>query len=320
MSKGYLVISLDFELLWGVFDKTDPLKNPEYFSKTKELIPELLNIFNKNNIHCTWALVGMLFNKDWVEWEANIPKTLPDYYNINLSSYNFGKNFRKQKGSEDFCFSLENIKKIAATPYQEIATHTYSHYYCLEEGQSLISFKADMEKTVGMAKKEGFILESLVFPRNQFNPEYLEICRDMGIKNVRTNPDSWYWKNPNSNDYLTKISRTGDAYLPFGKKSYKFSQLNKTADMPLKQKASRFFRPWENNPLLHKLKVKRIMAEMTKAAKNKEIYHLWWHPHNFANSPLESLADLNKIIGHFKYLQDLYNFQSANMREIGKLF
>lgn len=319
MENGHFVISLDFELLWGVFDKVEPAKKSQYFMQTKETIPKILTVFKENDIHCTWAVVGMLFNSNWDEWESNIPKNLPKYDDGHLSAYQFGDAFKKVENSANFCFSPGIIKKIADTPYQEIGTHTYSHYYCQETGQTLKSFKADMEKAISLAKKGGLELRSLVFPRNQFKPEYLKICKDMGINNVRSNPVSWYWKNPNATGLKTKLARTGDAYLPFGKKSYSLAEIIKTEGFPIEQKASRFYRPVESNSLLRKLKLKRIFKEMEMTAKNNEIYHLWWHPHNFGDMPEESLMDLKHLLNHYKMLNKKYNFQSANMMEIGEM-
>ncbi|AVR46895.1 polysaccharide deacetylase [Christiangramia fulva] len=314
---GIFTISLDFELLWGVFDHTEPSNVFEYFSNTKKLIPELLKEFSQHNIHVTWAVVGMLFNKGWDEWKRNIPVVQSVYENSKLSAYNFGMEFKADPDSEIFCFAPELIDTIKKTPGQEIGTHTYSHYYCGEKGQDVKQFEADLETAVKLATEQGISLKSLVFPRNQLNEDYLKVCYQYGIENVRSNPSSWYWKNPLDSNLPTKIARTGDAYVNFGKKTYPLSNLQRQEGMPLQQPASRFFRPYEENFFLHNVKMRRILNEMENAAKNAEIYHLWWHPHNFGNHPQESLKDLKSILDHFSKLKEKYNFQSLNMQEIG---
>lgn len=313
------VISLDFELLWGVFDVVDYSSKKQYFRQTRDVIPQILNLFDQNDIHATWATVGMLFNKDWEEWESNIPEVLPNYTKRELSAYNFGNSI-KSTSTEEFCFAPKLIQQISRTRGQELATHTYSHYYCLEEGQTAESFDKDIEKAVAVASNMNIELKSLVFPRNQIAPEYLRICDKHGIENVRSNPASWYWKDATSSSILDKLGRTGDAYFNLGKKSYPINQLYRIQDEPLEQKASRFFRPVEGNKNLRKLKIKRILSEMEWAAKNDEIYHLWWHPHNFGNLPEESINDLNIILNHFQRLKSKYNFESVNMGELGGLY
>jgi peptidoglycan/xylan/chitin deacetylase (PgdA/CDA1 family) len=316
LTNGFLVISLDFELLWGVFDKVDHKEKEGYFRNTRKVIPEILNLFSEYEIHATWATVGMLFNKNWEEWRKNTPENLPSYKNNVLSAYNYGDSINSSE-TEFLCFARDLIQQIQNTPGQEIGTHTYSHYYCLEEGQTLASFKADLEKSIELAKQMGIELKSLVFPRNQFNEDYLKVCYDLGIENVRSNPTDWYWKDTQNDTLQNKIFRTGDAYLGFNNKSYKLTALNVEKGKPLSQKASRLLRPYSTNKLLNELKLKRIKSEMTFAAKNNEIYHLWWHPHNFGNNPDENIADLKEILNHYSGCNQKYGFQSVTMNEVG---
>ena len=317
MSKnGYLVISLDFELLWGVFDVVNHVEKKEYFKNTRQVIPEILDLFSEYRVHATWAVVGMLFNKDWEEWRKNFPASLPHYKKSELSAYVFGEQ-ESSKIPEENVFAPDIIKEINKMAGQEIATHTYSHYYCLEEGQEPSDFEADLQKAIEVARAEGIELESLVFPRNQLKQEYLAICKQLGIKNVRSNPSSWYWKDTLSEALYTKAARSGDAYLPFGKKSYNQKEILKMR--PKEQKASRFLRPVENNSVLRELKLKRIEQEIEVAAREKEIYHLWWHPHNFGDKPEESLRDLRRILEKFGQQRQKFDFQSLNMKEIGQL-
>src|SRR5690606_19994435 len=150
----------------------------------------------------------------------NIPEILPEYENEKLSAYRYGKAIQS-KETEEFCFAPDLVKLIKETPGQEIGIHTYSHYYCLEPGQTYKSFKADLAKSAELAKKFGIDLKSLVFPRNQFNVDYLKECRNIGLETIRTNPEVWYWKDTQKDSLQQKLFRTGDAYLGFNNKSYK---------------------------------------------------------------------------------------------------
>ena len=88
MKKGALVISLDFELYWGIGDHIEYDSYQTYFDNTLKIIPEILNLFSKYQIACTWATVGMLWNENWEEWIKNRPSILPKYKNEKLSNYN----------------------------------------------------------------------------------------------------------------------------------------------------------------------------------------------------------------------------------------
>ncbi|MGI0107062.1 polysaccharide deacetylase family protein [Salinimicrobium sp. WS361] len=314
-NNGSFVISLDFELLWGVFDKVDWREKKEYFQNTRKVIPEILKLFEKYEISCTWAIVGMLFNESWDEWNQNIPATLPEYENNKLSAYSYGSSIQS-KETEELCFAPDLIRQIKETPGQEIGTHSYSHYYCLEPGQTLESFRADLLQSKEMAEKMGVNLRSLVFPRNQFNKNYLNACEDFGLQTVRTNPDIWYWRNTQKESLQQKIFRTGDAYL--GKNNKSYNDIPELIPGITGQKASRLLRPSGGKIFLDKKRLQRIRSEMSKAAKNKEIYHLWWHPHNFGGNPAKNLKDLELILRHFKTCKNKFGFESLNMENISK--
>ena len=59
---GTLLISLDFELHWGVFQSVN--ESSPYMQNllhTPEAIIRMLEVFEKRNIAVTWAVVGLLF-------------------------------------------------------------------------------------------------------------------------------------------------------------------------------------------------------------------------------------------------------------------
>lgn len=309
-NKGALVISLDFELLWGVFDKVDWREKKAYFRNTRKVIPDILRLFEQYEISCTWATVGMLFNENWDEWNQNIPKLFPEYDTKKLSAYKYGNSIQSTE-TEEFCFAPDLIKQINETPGQEIGTHTYSHYYCLEPGQTPESFRADLEKSRELAQKLGINLRSLVFPRNQFNVDYLEVCREIGLKTVRINPDVWYWKNTQQDSFTQKIFRTGDAYI--GRKNKSYKDIPEIFQGITGQKASRLLRPNSGKNFPDKLRIKRILSEISMAGRNKEVYHLWWHPHNFGGNPEKNLQELKIILKHFKICEKKFGFESKNM-------
>lgn len=315
MENGALVISLDFELLWGVFDKVDWREKKQYFRNTRKVIPDILQLFEKYEIQCTWATVGMLFNENWDEWNENILDILPEYENSELSAFKYGKSIQSIE-SEELCFAPALIRLIKQSPGQEIGTHTYSHYYCLEAGQTIESFRADLKKSREVAGKFDIKLKSLVFPRNQYNSEYLEVCMEMGLQTVRTNPDVWYWNNTQEDSLQQKIFRTGDAYIGFNNKSYR--DIGELSSGITGQKASRLLRPNSGRNFIDKGRIKRIQSEMSAAAKNKEVYHLWWHPHNFGGNPEKNLHELESILGHFKICQNKFGFESLSMGQISK--
>ena len=312
-NTGCLVLSLDFELIWGVFDRVDIFQKKKYFDNTLAVIPDILDCFSSNEVQATWATVGMLFNNNWEEWEFNKPQVLPSYKNHALNAYAYG-NAHKKSNLDRFFFAPDLIRLIKATRGQEVASHTYSHYYCLEAGQTQEHFSADLGKAQELAGAFGISLQSLVFPRNQFNETYLKSCEAVGITAVRSNPSVWYWDVKGKETLPKKICRTLDAYVPLGKKSYAWQALQNGS--VLCEPASRFLRPQSRYALLNTVSLNRIKREMVSAARQNEIYHLWWHPHNFGNDPKASLKALNAILETYRFCREMYGMQSLTMNQV----
>lgn len=81
--------------------------------------------------------------------------------------------------------------------------------------------------------------------------------------------------------------------------------------------ASRLLRPYHpRETFLNAMKLSRICSEMSRAARRGEVYHLWWHPHNFGSFPHESMLGLTRILEHFRRLRDAGSITSLSMGEV----
>ncbi|WP_297337695.1 polysaccharide deacetylase family protein [Algoriphagus sp.] len=315
---GIFTISLDFELLWGIFDKVGTRYKPEYFSNTRNVIPKMLEQFGKNQISVTWATVGMLFAKNEEEWRHYSPEFTPSYRDTNLSAYQWAQNHGIRP---EVHFAPELIQLILDTPCQELGSHTYAHYYTLMRGQSPEQFRQDLRATQKIAEEKFAVrLQSLVFPRNHINELYLPICLEEGYTYVRGNPKSWYWQETQHENFGKKFFRSADCFFPIGEKTfYSLQDIAIYEKEPVIIPASRILRPMNiRNGLFNSIRLTRILSEMEAAAKCQEIYHLWWHPHNFGNDPVASMLELEQILEKFLELQQKYGFESKTMRSLGE--
>ncbi len=86
------------------------------------------------------------------------------------------------------------IARIAKTPKQEIATHTFSHYYCQEPGETREAFAADIASAMAIGRRYGFDIRSIVFPRNQFRAGYESVLKEAGITCYRGNEPNWMYR------------------------------------------------------------------------------------------------------------------------------
>ena len=319
MNNGKFVISLDFELFWGVRDKKTIDQYGENIKGVHTAIPKLLSVFDKYQIKATFSIVGFLFFETKKELLENIPARIPHYSNVLYSPYSGHFDFVGENNKEDnYHFAPQLIQEIRKHPEQEIGSHTFSHYYCLEKGQTIEDFRADIQMAIEVAKKYHIKLTSLVFPRNQFNEEYLQVCNEYGIICFRGNEHSWLYnaKNRDEESQFRRALRLLDAYINIsGHNCYpdEYMKSKYPADIP----SSRFLRPVNKKmKILEGLRLRRIKSGMTYAAKNNLTYHLWWHPHNFGTRQIENFNFLFKILEHYKMLNVTYNFQSITMSQL----
>jgi hypothetical protein len=190
----------------------------------------------------------------------------------------------------------------------------------LEEGQTAEEFDADIKAAKKIAQANGITLNSMVFPRNQVNEDYLDLLVDNGIHVYRGNPISWIYKPRKFAAELPfiRLCRLLDTYLPIS--GYNTHIITKEEGLPVNIPASRFLKPYNKNlAWLEKLKLKRIINEMTRAAKQNEMYHLWWHPHNFGINTRENMANLAVILNHYQTLNKKYGFKNCTMTEAAGL-
>ena len=80
--------------------------------------------------------------------------------------------------------------------------------------------------------------------------------------------------------------------------------------------ASQFLRPCSGRLApLHPAHIRTIRAGMTKAARQNQGYHLWWHPHNFGRDTDANLKGLESLLTHFRHLRDDCGMTSQMMRD-----
>ena len=324
VNKGTFVISLDYEIHWGVFDAMTLESYGENLKNVNLVVDRLLVLCSKYEVKLTFATVGMLFadsKKELLEFNPNLK---PTYTNTKLDPYQLIDSVGENEERDNLHFAHSKIKDIQENSNHEIGTHTYSHYNCLAHGQTLEQFEQDViaAKNIGLAK--GINVESIVFPKNQVNDEYLKICHKHGILSFRGTEESSIYRTTGSKlkkrfVKFIRMTRLLDGYFNVtGHNTYNVEKINSNNGI-VNLPSSRFLRPYfKVLKILEPLKVKRINKSMAYAAKNKEMFHLWWHPHNFGTDIDENFKNLEEIFKEYKKLNQKYNFESITMSDLTK--
>ena len=315
MSGGELVLSLDFELLWGVRDHATRETYGKNILGGRAAIPRMLESFERHGIQATWATVGAVFCASREELlDALPPEELrPRYAHPALSNYRYLDEIGLDEAHDPYYFGASLVTQIASCPGQEIATHTMSHFYCLEAGASIETFAADIDAACQLAANRGITLRSIVFPRNQYAAPHLSVVRERGIKRYRGNQSAWpYRPSAGANQTLPRrMLRLIDAHTGMLGSHLYFPG---TENVP----ASHFLRPCSGRlAAYHSRHLSVIESAMTRAAQTGAGFHLWWHPHNFGVDMEANLSGLERIISHYGQLRDQYGMKSLTMAGSG---
>ena len=215
------MISLDFELHWGMRDHLDR-SDPAFaqLASSRQVVTDLASAFADRGIRATWATVGFLFASSSTELAAYLPDARPSYLRTEFDPYSEQVGADEESDPEHLAGSL--VQQLASTPGQEVASHTFSHFYCLEDGQNEgENLRADLAAAQAIAGLHGLRLTSLVLPRNQWNPRYADAVRECGFTCIRgPQPSRGHRARPHGDHGLASRARpasstpTGDLPPP----------------------------------------------------------------------------------------------------------
>jgi len=304
-----LVVSLDFEMFWGVKDSKSISDYRVNLLGVWDVVPKLISVFEDFQVKSTWATVGQLMCDNYEHW---LSLTQSNEHLLHLKN-DLNLDDALIKANEKLFFALPLVREVLKSNLSEIATHTFFHMFCNGRKFKPSDLKVDLELCQLLGRDLGVEIKSIVFPRNQFKKEYLEVIRQAGIHIYRGNPKGRLYSNGHfvPCGKFGRASRFLDSYLPITSHS---DAIIESEDGLINVPASNFFRPYNNAvEVFERLKVSRIKRAMTEVARKGGVYHLWWHPHNFGGDVDTNLSQLRSILRHFKFLESEFGMETKSM-------
>lgn len=308
------VISLDFELYWGVRD----IYSVEQYGKNilggRQAIPQILSLFKENGIAATWATVGFVTFSNKRELLGYLPDVLPEYVDQNLDPYRHIHSIGINENEDPYHYGYSLVREIEQTPGMELASHSFSHFYCLEPRHNQDAYKSDLLSSVAALQRIGSTPRSMVFCRNQYDEKHLDDLAQCGFSAYRGNETSDLYAPRAGVDtsISQRIGRLVDSRINLtGANNHVISRdQSGLVNVP----ASRFLRPAGH--FFEGLRLRRITEAMTYAAQSGSVFHLWWHPHNFGGDVQRNVEFLKSVVNHFRSLQDKYGMLSLTMSDV----
>jgi peptidoglycan/xylan/chitin deacetylase (PgdA/CDA1 family) len=317
--SGVLVISLDFELHWGVRDKRSVATYRENLLGARRAVPAMLAMFTEFGVRATWAIVGLLLTESRREILERMPARRARYRRPDLSPYEMLAEVGENERDDPYHFASSLVRRIAASRGQEIGTHTFGHYYSLEDGVGPDDLSDDLGAAIAITRdKLGRTPRSIAFPRNQFDDDAVAVCGALGLVAYRGNPRGWAYRARRDGDEspIRRAVRLLDAYAPITGSHVRPPCAN-GARRPLDVAATRYLRPYTTRLRhLEPLRLRRLRREMHRAARDGLLCHFWWHPHDFGRHLAENLAVLAQLLTCFRDLRERHGMESLTMGEV----
>lgn len=300
-----VVISLDFELRWGVHDVygRDFSRFRESLEGGRDVVPALLERFAARGLHATWATVGALGCTGWEDYFSRAPQP-PDYAKPGLR---VDPRYAELDPAGELHFAPDLVRAIAATAGQELGMHTFSHLYLRESGITAADVAADLAAARALFEERyGVRPTSLVFPRNQC--AFIDVVRASGIRMWRGNPGPWYYEREDSESHgsLVRALKLLDGINPLRRLAAPVS-----GDMT---RASMFLRLNLPRPLWRS-HIARIRGELGSLAPD-DVFHLWFHPHNVGAATAERLSRLDTVLDMIAEHRQRGEIVSSSMGEL----
>jgi peptidoglycan/xylan/chitin deacetylase (PgdA/CDA1 family) len=311
------VISLDFELHWGVRDHSAPQAGvADSLIASRDMVTTLAELFVQRHIRATWATVGLLFASTADEAGRHMPALRPTYDRPELDPY--GEPIGRDEHDDPLHLAGSLVDQLCGLEGQEVASHTFSHFYCLEDGPDESAFGADLRAAQEAASARGLRLKSLVLPRNQWRDDYASIVLATGFECIRGPQPGWANRSRRGEDTSlgVRAARLATTYAGPALHTFGWDQVAEPSGL-CNIPASTFLRPLSpRTRSLESRQYHRIVAGLRDAARQGRILHLWWHPQNFVTDPQANLALLARVLDELDRLRETEGMRSLSMGDV----
>lgn len=276
MEKGVFCVSIDLELLWGRRDRKE------------------MDLF-----------IPLIKDESGLSGVVNPLLSLFKKYSIPATWAIVGKIFIKSDGKDSYLWSGINlINLIRQNPSQEIACHSYTHpeFDQIPESQA----EEELKKCIEVADRNKIKLSSFVYPRNKI--KYLHLLKKYGFNCYRGDAINYLEFSNLFKDIFKIISML---FIP---KTARISRKEGLINIPgtmyfFSTRGLRKYAPYG-------IKYWKAKNSIDQAISKKQLFHLWFHPVDFAKDKDRQLKELEKILAYASQKQKKGLLEIKNMKQI----
>lgn len=295
--RGTFTVSIDLELAWGVCERDIRESMRRKLELEREIVQRILGLFSKYQISATWAVVGHLLSPEcrWASGRVHPEICRPI---VKGSKQDWFFQHPKERGHR-LWYGGDLVKLIRdASPDQEIGSHSFCHIPFDEEATNPDAVAADIE----MAKRAHDALDlpfrTFVFPRELVG--YRELLAKAGICVYRGRDDRWFYSVPRWLDSMPfgpfhRVLRFISFLVPVAPRTVR-AQVDDVGMVNVPGSMLLIGRGGLRRLIPSRNLINMGVAGLTRAVQRKEIFHLVFHPSNFADRMQEQLRVLESIL------------------------
>lgn len=290
MMPGKFIVSFDCEGKWGMADHLDAqLEALLTTSSIERAYEQILGSLARNDIKATFAFVGA-FTMNEAQYDAfreRLPETL-------CAGRPWLGAFLRDAAQRRFegWLAPTAFARVCASGRHEIGTHGFTHVPLDEKTTSPEIFRREMELVCELARLQGWVPRTLIYPRNQVG--HTALLPEYGLIGYRER----LW--PHLNVRLWQVRSLLAEFGFAGKPQAVTAAIKAPVGIP----PGYILNFWHNRRrrlVPREVTRRRWRDLMREAGRTGSTVHLWSHPHNFISDP--QLAETFELI-----LQDAAQF------------
>jgi peptidoglycan/xylan/chitin deacetylase (PgdA/CDA1 family) len=300
--RGRLVISIDLEVAWGTCDRAMTARRRRALERERDIVERVLALFARYDVRASWAVVGHLLLPRCDARDGRFHPEIPRPILRGERRDWFAPH--PPGGTDPLWHGRDLVERIlAATPAQEIASHSFSHIPYAEDRTTPEAVRADLAAARRCHLAMGLPFTAFVFPRNVVG--YRPLLAEAGITVYRGRPGGR--PSPIRSRRLRRLAAFLYFIAPVSARVVD-AGMDDAGLVNVPQSMALYTRTGLRNLVASRSLVRKATRALDRAAAEGRLFHLWFHPSNLARRTEAQLGVLEGILRH-----------AARLREAGRL-
>lgn len=311
LDRGTFVVSIDTELAWGRAHRRSEGGARHRGVAEREAVEGVLAVLARHGITATWAVVGHLFlDACHDDGRGPHPELVAPAYDWLAGSWLDVDPCTSLAEDPDW-YGRDIVDAILACPVrQEVGSHTFSHVIVDDPGCSPAVLDSELAAATAVAAARDLELRSFVYPRNQV----AQVARLAGhgfrcYRGGRSSPpfaDRPRWQR--------RLLAAADGLRPLpGSAALPALDAGGVWNVP----QTYLFDPAASRRPAA-LWARRPVARLHQAARQRSLFHLWFHPHNVAAAPGRALGALERVCAEAARLRGAGRLEVLTMGDLAR--